>query len=79
MIYCLLLLVLVAVRVKCVSIDLNRLTKGLYSDLGEEGSAHLTINDRLHLLASGAELISGLVVQNMPDFLIPYLAQDQAQ
>jgi lysophospholipase L1-like esterase len=69
----------VADRMRCASVDLNRLTKNLYNDLGENGSAHLTISDLLHLRAPGADLISGLVVQNMPDFLKAYLMQDQSE
>lgn len=62
----------VAESLNCYSIDLNRLTKQLYNQLGEAGSKGFTHTDHLHLLFPGAKAIAGLVVDHAPEFLQPY-------
>jgi len=62
----------VARSLSCPSIDLNRLTKQLYQDLGEAGTDGFTHTDQLHLLAPGAKVISELVAEHVPEFLQAY-------
>lgn len=62
----------VAQSLKCPSIDLNRLTKQLYQDLGETDTDGFTHTDQLHLLAPGAKAISELVAKQVPEFLQAY-------
>lgn len=60
----------------CPSINLNRLTKQLYQDLGDANSDGFTHTDQLHLLAPGAKVISRLVADNVPEFLQAYRVID---
>ncbi len=62
----------VAQSLSCPSIDLNRLTKQLYQDLGEADTDGFTHTDQLHLLAPGAKVISELVAEHVPEFLQAY-------
>ena len=62
----------VAQCLACPGIDLNRLTKKLYQDLGNAESDGFTHTDQLHLLAPGAKVISQLVADNVPEFLQAY-------
>ena len=66
----------VAQSLGCPSIDVNRLTKQLYQDLGEEASDGFTHTDRLHLVAPGAKVISKRVADNVPEFLKAYRVLD---
>lgn len=66
----------VALSLECPSIDLNRLTKQFYQDLGETGSDGFTHTDQLHLLAPGARAFSKLVAENVPEFLQAFRVMD---
>ncbi|MCI0620488.1 MAG: GDSL-type esterase/lipase family protein [Acidobacteria bacterium] len=55
-------------------IDLNQLSHDLYNELGDSGSAYISAqNDPVHFSVEGAQIISGLVVNALPNSLGPYL------
>ncbi len=65
----------VAAELQTPLIDLNRLSMDLANGLGERGSAFIgsTPGDWIHYSLEGAQVISGLVVNALPDSLGPYL------
>jgi lysophospholipase L1-like esterase len=65
----------VASELQTPLIDLNQLTRDLYTKLGESGSCYIPWNatDLLHYSTLGAQVIAGLVVNALPDNFGPYL------
>lgn len=60
-------------------IDLNQTSEDLYNELGKEGSAYISSSetDLHHFSLEGAEIMAGLVVEDLPGFLQPYRAETQ--
>lgn len=65
----------VAAELQTHLIDLNDLSHDLFNELGESGSAYISRDpsDPAHYSPEGAQVISGLVVNALPDNLGPYL------
>jgi lysophospholipase L1-like esterase len=64
----------VATELQTPLVDLNRLSADLFEELGPDGSAFITWDDNLHFSAAGAKVLARLIVNNLPDYLGPYLA-----
>jgi lysophospholipase L1-like esterase len=67
----------VAAELQTDLIDLYELSVDLYSQLGEEGSGFMIseeVPDSMHFSASGAQVISGMIIHALPGRLGPYLA-----
>jgi len=71
----------VATQLQVHLIDLNQLTHDLYNGLGESGSAYISRapNDPAHYSQEGAQIVSGLLVNSLPDSLGPYLVENLDQ
>jgi lysophospholipase L1-like esterase len=65
----------VAAELQTYLIDLNRLSADLLNELGESESTYILRSDadRVHYSPVGAQVISGLIVNALPDNLGPYL------
>ena len=66
----------VAFELQTDLVDLNQLSTDLFNQLGESGSAYISMGSDLdHFSIEGAEVIAGLVVGALPNSLQRYLAR----
>lgn len=63
----------VAERLHCPSVDLNSLTRDYFNEKGNVATREMTTDDRLHYKLTGAQVLAGMVAANFPGILKPYL------